>query len=225
MEISGSIAILATLVALLIVLGVYQSAGIGAALAVAAVIAALMTAQHVAASSGLLKQWDRRPPPILPLVVASIALTIMLAFSRVGSAMAGNLSFATLIVSQMFRLPLELTMHHAAALGVMPIQMSYSGCNFDIITGATAGFLAVAAGFGQAPRWLLIGWNALGSFLLLAIIFIAVISMPTFAAFGPERLNTWIADPPFIWLPGVLVPGALLGHLLVWRKLFPGPSN
>jgi len=32
-------------------------------------------------------------------------------------------------------------------------------------------------------------------------------------------LNTWIADPPFIWLPGVLVPAALLGHLLLWRKM------
>jgi len=38
-------------------------------------------------------------------------------------------------------------------------------------------------------------------------------------AFGPDRLNTWIADPPYIWLPGVLVPAALFGHLLTWRKL------
>ncbi|MDX1982954.1 MAG: hypothetical protein SFV51_21975 [Bryobacteraceae bacterium] len=83
-------------------------------------------------------------------------------------------------------LPLELVMHHAAAEGRMPVQMSYSGWNFDIVTGITA---------------------------------IPVASTPVFAAFGPDRLNTWIADAPFVWLPCVLVPAALLGHLLLWRKL------
>jgi hypothetical protein len=32
-------------------------------------------------------------------------------------------------------------------------------------------------------------------------------------------LNTFVADPPFVWLPAVLVTAALMGHILVWRKL------
>ena len=37
--------------------------------------------------------------------------------------------------------------------------------------------------------------------------------------FGPERLNTWVAYAPFVWLPAVMVVCALIGHLVIWRKL------
>jgi len=43
--------------------------------------------------------------------------------------------------------------------------------------------------------------------------------MPMIKAYGEYRVNAQVADPPFVWLPGVLVQAALLGHLLVWRKL------
>jgi hypothetical protein len=59
----------------------------------------------------------------------------------------------------------------------------------------------------------------LGSLLLLNIIVIAVRSMPMIKAYGEYQVNTHVADAPFVWLPGVLVQAALLGHLLVWRKL------
>ena len=48
-----------------------------------------------------------------------------------------------LIAFHGFRLPLELIMHEAATEGVMPPQMTFTGLNFDITTGATA--LLVAA--------------------------------------------------------------------------------
>jgi hypothetical protein len=101
----------------------------------------------------------------------------------------------------------------------MPLQMSFSGRNFDIASGATAIIVALLAAVGGAPRWLLYAWNAAGSLLLVNIITIAVVSTPVFHAFGDEQLNTWVTAVPFIWLPGVLVPAALVGHILVWRKL------
>jgi hypothetical protein len=125
-----------------------------------------------------------------------------------------------LIGAQAFRLPLELIMHRAAQEGVMPAPMSYGGWNFDILTGLAAVILAPLAAAGRAPRWLLIAWNAMGSVLLLVIVVLAVISTPVFQVFGADQLNTWIGAPPFIWLPGVLVQAALLGHVVMWRKLF-----
>jgi hypothetical protein len=29
----------------------------------------------------------------------------------------------------------------------------------------------------------------------------------------------FVLYPPFVWLPTVMVAAALMGHLLVWRKL------
>jgi hypothetical protein len=67
----------------------------------------------------------------------------------------------------------------------------------------------------------LLGWNALGTFLLIAVVTIAVASLPVFAAFGrePARLNTWVGYFPFVWLPAGLVSAAVLGHVLLWRRL------
>jgi hypothetical protein len=55
--------------------------------------------------------------------------------------------------------------------------------------------------------------------LLANIVTIAVASTPVFAAFGPDRLNTFVFHPPFVWLPAVMVLAALTGHLIVWRAV------
>jgi hypothetical protein len=99
--------------------------------------------------------------------------------------------------------------------------MTFTGLNFDVTTGATALSLAPLVARGGAPRWLVWGWNTLGTLLLLNISAVAVASLPAFAAFGrePSRLNTWVAYFPFVWLPAGLVSAAVLGHVLLWRRL------
>jgi hypothetical protein len=172
------------------------------------------------AMTGALAQFDSPPPLFLPITAASIALWVGIACSRVGSAL-GSLPVAALIGFHAFRLPLELLMHTAASAGVMPAQMSFSGWNFDIVTGATAIVVAPLAAFGLVPRRLLLAWNALGSVLLAVIVVIAVASAPPLLAFGAdaEHANTWVAYAPFIWLPTVLVAAAAAGHVVLWRRL------
>ena len=184
-------------------------------------IAVLMCAQLVAAAILGRRLLEGRLPLLMPLLLLTFACTVSVALSRVGRNLI-SLPFAWLIGFQCFRLPLELVMHQAAAAGIMPEQMTFTGYNFDILTGVTAIPVAWMAARGSAPRWLLIVWNPLGSVLLAVIIWIALASMPNVALFGRESLNTWVADPPYIWLPGVLVQAALLGHLVVWRKLTSG---
>jgi hypothetical protein len=171
------------------------------------------------AASGVLRQFDRRPPPIMFLMVAMLALAAWLAFSWVGDVVVRHTSWVALVGLQAFRLPLELLMHHAYTEGVMPVQMSYSGRNFDIITGLTALALALTLLKRPVPLWIIGAWNVLGTLLLTNIIVIAVASMPLFRSFGPDHLNVWVAEPPFVWLPAVLVLTALAGHLLIFRKL------
>ena len=174
-----------------------------------------MVLQLTLAATGVLRNWAATPPPIAPVLLVTLVLTIVLARRSPGV----NAGFATLIGVQAFRLPLELLMHKAAADGLMPRQMTFPAGNFDIATGITALPVAWLAARDQAPRWLLVAWNAMGSALLAIIIGMAVASTPVFHAFGPEHLNTWIADAPYIWLPGVLVPTALFGHIVIFRKL------
>ena len=171
------------------------------------------------AAGGLLRQFDRQPLPMLLMAVAVFALAGWLAFSPIGDAVVHHASWLALVALQAFRLPLELLMHRDYVEGVMPVQMSYSGRNFDIVTGATAVVLAIALATTAVPRWVIAVWNVSGTVLLANILAIAIASMPMFHLFGVDRLNVWVAEPPFVWLPSVLVLTALAGHLLIFRKL------
>lgn len=173
------------------------------------------------AASGRLLDFDRVPPPLfLPVALGGFS-TVALAFSGWGTKLVRQLPLALLVGWQAFRLPLELVMHHAYEVEVMPVQMSYEGLNLDIVTGVTALILAF-----YPRRFLVWAWNCLGLALLINVVTVAILSTPIpFRVFLNEPANLWIATVPFCWLPTFLVPLALLGHLLVFRKLTSRPSE
>jgi hypothetical protein len=171
------------------------------------------------AGSGVLRQWNAVPPPLAVLLVAVLLLAPAIAFSPLGRRLAFGIPLWVLVLVQAFRLPLELAMHRMATLGVMPEQMSYTGRNFDILTGATALVVAVLLYFGHGGRTLALLWNGLGSLLLANVIVVAILSNPPFRFFGPDRMNVFVTYPPFVWLPTVMVLAALAGHLLIYRRL------
>jgi hypothetical protein len=211
---------LALLVVGLVTLGVARSSGRRAAALFALAAATWLAFTGVLGASGFLADFNSRPPHLLLLLLPTLVGTVRLGSSRLGTNLS-RLPPAALVGLQSFRLPLELVMHRAATEGTMPEQMTFTGHNFDIVTGATAIVVALLAARGKAPRWLLLGWNLMGSVLLLAILVVAVASLPTFGLYGrePPRLNTWVAYFPYVWLPAGLVSAALLGHVLLWRRL------
>jgi hypothetical protein len=103
--------------------------------------------------------------------------------------------------------------------GVMPVQMSYSGRNFDIVTGVTATAVAWLVWSGRAGHRLVLAWNVVGSLLLFNVVTVAILGTPRFQYFGPDQLNVWVMQPPFVWLPAVMVLAALSGHLIIFRAL------
>jgi hypothetical protein len=177
----------------------------------------LLTA--LAAASGVLRRFETMPPPFAGFLVAVLTLGVTVPCSPLGTRLVEGLPLWLLVGFQVFRFPLELLMHRAYVEGVMPVQMSYSGQNYDILTGITAGLLGAWLARGRVPRGIVAAWNWLGFALLVNIVSVAVLSTPIFRWFGDARLNTFVAYPPFVWLPAVLVTAALMGHILVWRKL------
>jgi hypothetical protein len=183
-----------------------------------AVVAWLSITAFIAAS-GVLRWFDAIPPPFAVLVLAVAAIGIAVPWSPLGTRLVRGLPLWALVGSQVFRLPLELVMHRAYVEGIMPVQMSYAGRNYDILSGISAGVLALWLARGSAPRWVVAAWNVLAFALLVNVVTVAIVSTPVFRWFGDERLNVWVTYPPFVWLPGILVTAALMGHILVWRKL------
>jgi hypothetical protein len=174
-----------------------------------------------AALSGMLGRFDLRPAPMAIWFVSMFAISLALAWSPLGRRFADRLPFAALIGFQAFRLPLELLMHRAAVAGIMPSVMSYTGYNFDIVTGATALPLALFAWRRPLSRWPIALWNIIGQVLLLVVAGVALAASPIFRAFGNDQINLWVTRFPYVWI-AVMVSAALFGHIVTLRKLLAG---
>jgi hypothetical protein len=210
------------LLAIALVFGVYATSGRRTANIVAFITGAWMAATWSAAAAGVLRRFDATPPPFAFLVLGIIVLACALALSGVGRRLAVGVPLWALIAVQAFRLPLELAMHALYERGLMPVQMSYSGQNFDILTGATAIVVAALVRIGWGGRVLVAVWNIFGLALLVNIVTIAILSTPRFAYYGPDRLNVFVMETPYVWLPAVMVLAALAGHLLIFRAVTRG---
>lgn len=185
----------------------------------AAGAAAWMTGTWMAAESGVLREWDAVPPPFGLFVVAIVTLAVVIAFTSYGDRLARGLPIWLLVAVQGFRFPLEMAMHAMYERGIMPVQMSYSGRNFDIVTGVSALAVAGLVSTGRGGRRLVLLWNAGGLALLVNVVTVAILSTPRFRYFGDEHLNVWVTYPPFVWLPAVMVLAALAGHLVIFRAV------
>ena len=156
-------------------------------------IAALawMAATWIAAASGVLRQWDRNPPPFGILVISIVAIAFGMSFSRFGSRLATGIPLSALIFVQAFRFPLELAMHGMYTRGIMPLQMTYTGLNFDIITGIAAIPVAIFSARGTSGRGVVTTWNIVGLALLVNVVTVAILhaAFSIFRRRAPECLG------------------------------------
>jgi hypothetical protein len=172
------------------------------------------------AQVGLLERVDARPPPAVVLLVCVTLATVALAFSPLGTRLVLGLGIAGLVGYQAFRIPVEWFLHRAFVEGAVPVQMTWKGLNFDVLSGASALALGFAASRRPLPRALVLGWNLAGLALLANIVTIAVLSLPLpFRRFPDPPANLLPLHFPVVWLPSFGVQAALFGHLLVFRKL------
>lgn len=219
-----SFAALGVLVGAAFPLGVYWAGrrlgeGPGMAVAAAAGTALWLAVTAGAAASGALN-FDGTPPTMVLLMASILAIALGIGLSRVGGRLAAGVPLAALVGVQAFRFPLELVMHRAYEEGLMPVQMSYSGRNFDIVTGVTAIVVAGLLLAGRMPAWGVRLWNWMGLALLVNVVVIANLSTPTpFRVFMNEPANVWISRAPFVWLPAVMVLTAFIGHIVIFRRL------
>jgi hypothetical protein len=185
----------------------------GATLGVLAVSAAL-------AESGALAR-PARGLGVMAYVVACNAGAAALAFSALGQRLAQGLPLYALVGFHVFRLPLELVLHRWYMEGVLPVQMTYAGHNYDIVTGLLALFVAPLIYLGKLSRRAVWAFNLVGSALLVNVGTIAVRSSPVpLRAYLNEPPVLLALHAPYTWIVPICVAGALFGHLVTFRRLF-----
>ena len=160
------------------------------------------------------------PRPALALLIP-LPLILFVTFSKKGTHLLQSVPPQWLVWMQSFRIAVELLLLAAFINEKLPVQMTFEGRNFDILTGILAlpvGYV-LAKGKNYAPK-LAIAFNITGILLLINILVIAVLSMPTpIRYFMNEPANTLVAEFPYILLPGVLVPIAYTMHIFSLRQL------
>jgi hypothetical protein len=186
----------------------------------AAVIAIWLATCAALALSGWLADFAAIPPHFFVLVAPALVATVALAFSEAGRDLGERAGVVGLVGFQVFRIPVEWVLFQLHRDGVVPVQMTFEGRNFDVLSGLTAPLVAWLAYRGVIDRRGLFAWNVAGLALLATIVTIAIVSTPTpLRVFMNEPANTFITIWPWVWLPGFLVPAALFGHLVALRKL------
>lgn len=144
----------------------------------------------------------------------------VLAFSPLGQRVAQGVPLYALVGFQAFRLPLELVLHRWYMEGVLPVQMTYEGHNFDVVTGLLALVLGPLSYFGKLGRRAAWAFNLIGSALLVNVAAIAVRSSPVpLRAYLDEPPLLLALQAPYTWILPVCVSGALFGHLITFRRL------
>jgi hypothetical protein len=106
--------------------------------------------------------------------------------------------------------------------GEIPVQMTFEGLNWDILTGLTAPLVAYCCFQRRSWPWqVAFGWNIAGLVLVATIVTIAFLSAPLpIRFFFNEPANTIVTRFPMVWLPAFVVPLAYTAHLLSMRQLW-----
>lgn len=174
----------------------------------------------VLAGAGVFKIFSM--PPRVPFTVILPVVAILIgSFTGKCKSLLRAIPPHWIMIMQAFRVPVELWLWFAFAKGLMPVQMTFEGRNYDMISGV----LGLVAGWmimGKRKGWKLISvvYNIIGLALLLNIVMVAVLSFP-----GPTRYfmnepaNVIMSEFPFIYLPGVLVVLAFALHIFSLRQL------
>ena len=156
----------------------------------------------------------------LPFFFGSIlAICVGLGLSQIGAQIAAVVPLAALVGFQAFRLPLELVLHAWAAQGTIPETMTWTGQNWDIVSGITALVCAPLAGrWRVAARFA----NIVGLALLVNVIRVAIMSSPFPFAWGQQPPLLLALHLPYALIGPVCVGGALFGHIVLTRALWRG---
>jgi hypothetical protein len=168
--------------------------------------------------SGIGGRFDMFPVNAAPVFLIPLVTIVIVSFSGKMTQLLHLVPRASIVHLQVFRVFVEILLWALFVRNLLPVQMTFEGRNFDVLSGLTA---PLAAMFLVRSRFWLIAWNLVCLGLLINIVAVAILSMPvSFRMFNNEPANTIVVAFPYILLPGMLVPLAYGLHFLSLRQLF-----
>lgn len=183
-------------------------------------LAAWVTYGGVLGYSGVIANTTLLPPGLFYLMAPIVVFVMFMARSQVGRSVAASIPLWLLMGAESFRLVVEIFLHQLWMDGQIPKMMTFQGANFDILIGMSAPYVAwLVAARKISDRTALI-WNAIGIAMLANVVTRGVLTTPgALHLISTEVPNVAIGTFPFTYIPGLMVPLALVLHVLSIRAL------
>ena len=170
--------------------------------------------------SGRMADFSMFPLNVLPILIIPLITILVITFSKTFREILIHVPAQNLVRLQSFRFFVEILLWALFIQNQLPVQMTFEGRNFDVLSGLSAPIVAYLISRQKLSRSALIIWNILCLGLLLNILVTAILSMPgPLRVFMNEPPNTIVTAFPVSWLPGLLVPLAYGLHFLSLRQL------
>ncbi|TDW95830.1 hypothetical protein [Dinghuibacter silviterrae] len=172
------------------------------------------------AVNGFFADFTKLPPRLPFALLIPLPVVLAVAYSKRGTQWLRSLPPQWLIYIQTMRILVEIGLWLAVSFALLPVQMSFEGRNFDVLTG----LMAIPVGYfvfvkRTWPRGIALVFNIGGLLLLTNALALGVLSMPLpIRMFHNAPDSGLLARFPYIFLPGVLVPLAYTGHIFSLRQ-------
>lgn len=176
----------------------------------------------IIAFRGFFQDTSAIPPRLMLVMVPAFLVIIVLMITKTGRSFTDSLDLKQLTLLHLVRVPVEIILFLLAGHKLIPELMTFSGRNFDIISGISAPivYFICFKGTSVSRRSLLLIWNFVCLGLLLNIVINAVLSVPSpLQQFAFNQPNIAVLYFPFTWLPCFIVVIVLYSHLAAIRKL------
>ena len=170
-------------------------------------------------AGGMLANATLRPPAIVYVFVPTVALVAFLARSRAGAVVASSFPLALLMGAESIRIVVELVLERLWHAGQLPRMLTFHGANFDILIGLSAPVVATLYARRLLGARAALIWNIVGILSLANVVVRNVLTSPAIHVVSSEVPNAAIGSFPYSFIPTLIVPLALLLHVLAIRSL------
>ncbi len=185
------------------------------------IVLGLALVQAVLSQRGFFLAKDAMPPRIMFILLPSVVCIVLAFVTKSGQRLINSFNLQTYSYLHTVRVGVEVVLYYLFLYQLVPESMTFSDRNFDIVAGLTAPFVAYF-GFkkGRIGKRGLLVWNWICLLLVCQVVIAGIFSVPSpFQLLSFETPNTGILHFPFVWLPGIIVPVVIFGHIVTIKRL------
>ncbi|MGX1928017.1 hypothetical protein [Flagellimonas sp. 2504JD4-2] len=160
-------------------------------------------------------------PPRIPLfmVFPVLLFIVLFMYKNRNHRVLMAIPIALPIAIQSFRAVIEILFYFTFINGILPVQVTFEGANYDVLIGLSAIAMAVYATRSGASKQVLLAWNILGILVVLFAAFTFISSFYFPSIWGDVGIPLEFNQFPYLLLPTFLMPFAVFLHVLSIAQL------